>query len=368
MINRGIKVKGLPKFEERIITDNDTIKMLYDSNKTSVCFFRSTKVYPEYKCLIQITERCNFKCKHCFLSANNTGNQMDINKIERIVIPYFVTNKITKVTLTGGEPLVHCEIVRIINSFTSNGIDVTVCSNGSLISKHLIESINDLGKVKFNISLHGFTEESFAKFEENASSSSLDCILENLRLLSQYSLLKGILVTPNEYATIDEYIELCEFSKCIGAKYVLFNPLSEYGRGIDAKVISYGSNKLNALREATSKFIDQTFEVIYVRFPNIGKSLTRCNCKSILYLFENGDISICPYMVFGTSNSNSRYKREQFILGNIFNTDEAISDLLSKYQLPTGNVDNYDEIYKRGCMAIKIAKGKTIEAFDQEMM
>ena len=361
-------MKKLPKCEERKTTDNDTIEMLYDSNKASVCFFRSTRVYPEYKCLIQITERCNFKCKHCFLSANNAGNQMDINKIEKIVIPYFVKSQITKVTLTGGEPLVHCEIVRIINSFADHGIDVTICSNGSLISKHLIESITDLSKVKFNISVHGFTEESFTKFEENTSSSSLDLILKNLRLLSQYDLLKGILVTPNEYATIDEYIELCEFAKCIGAKYVLFNPLSEYGRGIGAKGISYDSTKLSALKKATSRFIDQNFDVIYIRFPNTGKGITRCNCKSILYLFQNGDISICPYMVFGTSNFNSQYQREQFILGNIYNTNETIGDLISKYQLPISNAGNNDEIYKKGCMAIKIAKGMNIEALDQEMM
>ena len=51
------------------------------------------------------------------------------------------------------------------------------------------------------------------------------------RAIGERGLLKGVLVTPNTLAAVEEYDELCEYARTCGAEYVLMNPLSSMGRG-----------------------------------------------------------------------------------------------------------------------------------------
>lgn len=346
---------------------DETVEKLYNDTETSACFFRSTVRVPNRKCLIQITEKCNFKCKHCFLSANETGDQISLDRIKKTIIPFCVNNRINKITLTGGEPLVHPDSVAIINSFIESEIQVTVCTNGSLISDGFLKKIVDLSKVTFNVSLDAFSQKSFDLFRVNEMQSSFKKIISNIQLLGKLNILKGILVTPNIYVSIEEYYELCQFAKKCGAKYVLMNPLSEFGRGADKNSLGYTKEKLIELREKTNRLMDDSFEMVYIRFPNNGKKLSQCKYGKVLYLFTGGDLAICPYMVFACANPDSKYKKSDFILTNIFQKESNLNDCLKKYSLPQKKQNtkfDCNEECGRGCKAIVIANGNYLDECD----
>lgn len=100
----------------------------------------------------------------------------------------------------------HPDSVAIINSFIKSEIQVTVCTNGSLISDGFLKKIVDLSKVTFNVSLDAFSQKSFDLFRVNEMQSSFKKIISNIQLLSKLNILKGILVTPNIYVPIGKYI------------------------------------------------------------------------------------------------------------------------------------------------------------------
>lgn len=346
------------------------VERLYDKDVASVCFFRTTVKEPYKKCLIQITEKCNFRCKHCFLSADGRGKQLSLEQIEKNVIPFCVKNKISKVTLTGGEPLVHPECISVINMFLTAGIRVTVCTNGSLLTEELLRKVIDLKKIKFNVSLDSFSQRAFDLFRVNKMEGAFENILMNIELLSRYHVLNGILVTPNIYVSIEEYYNLCEFAKKCGAKYVLMNPLSEFGRGVEDDVLGYSREDLIMLREKTQKLIDASFEVVYIRFPNVGKELSRCQYGKVTYLFTDGSIAVCPYMVFACENSNSKYDKKDFIVANIFEEQCNLQECLDKYTLPVIQRTNSficPNECSRGCKAIIIANGHYLDECDKIM-
>ena len=60
--------------------------------------------------------------------------------------------------------------------------------------------------------------------------------------------------------------------------------------------------------------------MVYIRFPNNGKKLSQCKYGKVLYLFTDGDLAICPYMVFACANPDSKYKKSDFIFQSIFTT------------------------------------------------
>ena len=54
-----------------------------NENYCAACYFRTVAEYPNRKCLIQLTERCNLHCEHCFVSAENRGKMIDFDKFKK---------------------------------------------------------------------------------------------------------------------------------------------------------------------------------------------------------------------------------------------------------------------------------------------
>lgn len=101
--------------------------------------------------------------------------------------------------------------------------------------------------------------------------SAFDKAIDNIRLLGEYKLLQGILVTPNNLAEPKEYAEICKFAVANGATYVLMNPLSSMGRGVKSENKLRSSNKImEMVRKITQPYSNQ-IQIVYVRFPNNQK-------------------------------------------------------------------------------------------------
>lgn len=292
---------------------------VYTTSECAACYFRSAADYPSKKSLLQITERCNLHCKHCFVSSVCNGRDMDLDLVLNKIIPEFVKNNISKVTLTGGEPFVYPHLSEVVEALRNNGISVCICTNASLITLEFINMIKKFGGIHFNVSLDGFSNRSHGKFRGNDSAELFDNILTNIKLLGNENMLNGILVTPNIYASIEEYKEICKFAKENNAKYVLFNPLSEFGRGEKSVTLSYTEQQMIDLRKAVEGYSDSNFETVFIRFPNTNSiPLNKCPAGDIIYIFTNGDIAYCPYMVFAAKNSSSIYDYQDFVMGNVF--------------------------------------------------
>lgn len=340
-------------------------RKLYLDEQLPVCFFRNTLEPPYRKALLQITERCNFRCEHCFVSAEQQGEEMDFAQIKDHVIPYFLRNNVVQVTLTGGEPLCHKKFDEIVTAFTQKNIRLTICSNGYALHEGWIKQLSCNPLVLFNVSMDGFSAKSYGKFRGEGNLDLFPKAIENIKLLAKFKLLKGILCTPNNYSSVEEYVQLCEFAKSIGASYVLMNPLSELGRGATSKHLVFTREGLTEIQNATKSLQSENFQLSYIRFPSIGTCENQCHYGEVLYVFTNGDISVCPYMTFATDNEKSRYSSEDFRLCNIFTDENGLDYLLDEYRLP--DAEEEDKILHRGCLACKIAQGQELSGWDLEM-
>lgn len=345
---------------------------IYSEEYCAACYFRTIAEYPQRKCLIQLTEKCNLCCEHCFVSANNTGQEMDIQKIKDIILPQLLKNNIAKVTLTGGEPFVYPQLLDVVELLIANHIAVSICTNATLITESFLEHFDSSENLHFNVSLDGFSVSSHGRFRGNQSLDLYNRIINNIKLLGNKGLLNGVLVTPNIYSSVQEYVELCKFAKTCHAKYVLMNPLSQFGRGEKTINLAFDNQQMNELRQATKKFNDNDMEMVYIRFPNSEKKpLSECVAGKVMYIFTNGDIAFCPYMVFAAKDFGSRYDAKDFILGNIFAKNFSWEKSLNNYKFPV----NYNEVCldcdnqkcKKGCYAAKISHGSDLTKRDCDL-
>lgn len=345
------------------------------TDRTSSCYFRTAADDGVRKALVQIDERCNLHCAHCFVSATKAGNSMSHDDITAVLIPRLAECRVDRVTLTGGEPTIHPQFTGIVRAFRAAGMGVGVCTNATTLTDGQIGELAAAGGVHVNVSLDGFRAESHGRFRGDRDSFAVT--VATVRKLARAGLLQGLLCTPNSLAVDEEYRELCEFAIENGAAYVLMNPLSSMGRGVKSQGrLADSDEHMRRIHDLTSPFSGPDLEVVHIRFPNAdGLPLAGCEAGNIIYVFTGGAVTVCPYLVFAARTPQSRHDPGEFIVGNIL-TDPDICARLDAYSLgdryqpggnPTCRSCGIAGQCGKGCPAAVIASGERIGAVDAEV-
>lgn len=114
---------------------------------------------------ISVTDRCNYRCVYCMPECGiELLKHSEILSFDEIVeiTREAVKIGITKVRLTGGEPLVRKGIVDLVSMISKiEGInDLSMTTNGSLLTK-FAKSLKEAGLHRVNISLDSVDPEKF---------------------------------------------------------------------------------------------------------------------------------------------------------------------------------------------------------------
>ena len=104
-----------------------------------------------------ITGRCNYRCKHCYMSAPDAKfGELSHGQIMSIV-QQLIDCGVMEVSLTGGEPLVRKDFMQIVDALLAGGIAITtIYSNGKLVTDSLLDQLAQRGIYpEFNMSYDG---------------------------------------------------------------------------------------------------------------------------------------------------------------------------------------------------------------------
>jgi cyclic pyranopterin phosphate synthase len=117
---------------------------------------------------ISVTDRCNFRCVYCmpkdvFDSDYRFLPHADLLTFEEIarVAKIFVGRGVSKIRLTGGEPLLRRNIERLVEMLAKLGTrDLTLTTNGALLAKKA-RSLADAGLTRVTVSLDSLDDATF---------------------------------------------------------------------------------------------------------------------------------------------------------------------------------------------------------------
>lgn len=104
-----------------------------------------------------ITGRCNYRCKHCYMSAPDAKmGELDHDTVMGMV-QQLIDCGVMEVSLTGGEPLVRKDFLEIVDALLAGGITITtIYSNGKLVTDALLDALDRRGiHPEFNMSFDG---------------------------------------------------------------------------------------------------------------------------------------------------------------------------------------------------------------------
>ena len=133
---------------------------------------------------ISLTEKCNLRCDYCMpeegIELAPRASLMTANEIYEIA-KLFVENGVTKIRLTGGEPLVRKDFKEIITQLAKLPVEIAITTNGILLDKYLplFVKLNILNITVSIDSLHA------KKFNFITKRNYFERVWENIQLLKQ---------------------------------------------------------------------------------------------------------------------------------------------------------------------------------------
>ncbi|HUV55345.1 MAG TPA: GTP 3',8-cyclase MoaA [Candidatus Krumholzibacteriaceae bacterium] len=109
---------------------------------------------------ISLTQRCNFNCFFCHQEGEHSpGEELTADEIEAAV-SVAAELGITKVKLTGGEPLLREDVVEIVRRIAPYVEEVSMTTNASLLDEKAY-SLKEAGLRRVNVSLHTLNPDGF---------------------------------------------------------------------------------------------------------------------------------------------------------------------------------------------------------------
>lgn len=312
----------------------------------------------------EITSKCNGKCSYCYNNSSQDGRHIPVETIMDTMKQAYQINPNMSFVFSGGEPLLHPNLLEILNFANVHNLNSTVITNASLIgAKSFALALN-----KCNIQV---TLESLNQKEHDLIRGL--CSFDNIRNLQKtipnVFKLKRILRVNLTRNNIEYIKEFAEFAIKNEFNVLSFGFLVKQGRGQNSTdIIDYEDDReiwTNTIKEI--KKISKLYgeKLIVERkncYPKVGCELTYLKNPSMAVRIDaEGYVFPCLY-----------FFDKQHSIGNIL--DKSLADILKGESfLALVNVllhrENnilsckqciWDKQCRKGCPALAYSKYKTI--------
>ena len=131
---------------------------------------------------LSVTDRCDLRCAYCMPERMTFLPRAEVLTLEELhkVALAFIARGVTKIRLTGGEPLVRrdmMELVRALGRELGNGLEeLTLTTNGTRLAE-FADDLRAAGVERVNVSLDTIDRDLFAKLTRR---DSLPQVLEGI--------------------------------------------------------------------------------------------------------------------------------------------------------------------------------------------
>lgn len=157
---------------------------------------------------LELTHRCNLKCRHCYQYAAKAG-EMSTSEWTGI-IEQLAESGCLFLALTGGEPLLRKDLFDIIYAAYERNFAVTLQTNATLLSEQDIRRLGRLTTLRVDVSIYGAKPETHDFMTREQGSFAR--IRRNLELLKENEvpiILKAVICDFN-LPEVEEIVKLAD--------------------------------------------------------------------------------------------------------------------------------------------------------------
>ena len=185
---------------------------------------------------VSVTDRCDLRCFYCMAEDMTFLPKADLLTLEELdrLCSAFIARGVTKLRLTGGEPLVRRNVMSLVRSLsrhlTSGALrELTMTTNGTQLARFASE-LADCGIRRINVSLDTLDA---AKFRAITRWGELDQVLAGIEAARAAGLAVKINAVALKNLNEDEIPSLIEWAHGSGMALTLIEvmPMGEIGAG-----------------------------------------------------------------------------------------------------------------------------------------
>ncbi len=307
----------------------------------------------EKKVIWEVTNFCNYKCKHCCAGASivDTSKELKLDDFKRI-LKELEKYGIKEIYFSGGEPFSRKDMIDIVSEAVKLGISCNISTNGSLIDNKIARQLKSLGINKVHISLDSHKESIFNDFR---GGKYFIPTIKAIKLLKEHDIYVrvGTVIWSGNINDIDEMIRYLEN---LNVDEIVFNWLVKVGR-----------SKNNEGIFVDIDLFDQTVEKIKNKKSKIKISMHRknkyCNTDEIcpggedfFYINPQGYVSPCSWI----NKLDPKYCSKMSL------KDHSFEEIIKCNEINEFNKmkRNRNKDYKSGCPAICLERNGSYNSKD----
>lgn len=175
---------------------------------------------------ISITDTCNLRCKYCMPNGYVPKNDTLSNDDFLTIIEALSELSVTKIRLTGGEPLINDNILELTKRIgkIEKITDLCITTNAINLSKYA-KTLKENGVNKLNISIDTFNDEKFREF----TGGDLSSVISGIKLALELDFIVKLNIVLIDGLNDDEIETFCNLTKeyPIDVRFIELMPLGE---------------------------------------------------------------------------------------------------------------------------------------------
>jgi|SRR5581483_8296855 len=169
---------------------------------------------------ISVTDRCNFRCTYCmpkevfghdyrFLDRRELLDFEEITRVARAAVELGVT----KLRITGGEPLIRRDVEELIAMLARLPVEVTLTTNASLLPRKA-QPLADAGLARITVSLDAMDDATFRRM--NDVDFPVERVLEGIEAAKAAGLPVKVNCVVKRGVNEDQVVEMARFFRGTG--------------------------------------------------------------------------------------------------------------------------------------------------------
>ena len=230
---------------------------------------------------LQITSKCNLHCRHCLWSEFPI-TELNYDRI-KIILSDFKKLGGFLIGITGGEPLLHKDIFKILEFCRNLDFQITVSTNGLLINNQTINNFKRSKIARIIVSVDGSKES----HEYIRGKNTFKKTINNIKSMIRNNIEVAVRMMYYE-KNIPYYRRFRDFCQNLGVKSLITAPVTNMGRANRNKELLLSKEKL---KQYYNCGYDQSI------FPKECNLKIACRVgKESIYISSEGDVYPCPLL------------------------------------------------------------------------
>lgn len=187
--------------------------MLNNKNETPALVDRFGRTVDYIR--LSVTDRCDFRCVYCMAEDMTFLPHKQVLSLEELeqVAAAFVGLGVKKIRLTGGEPLVRRDAIKLIRAVGALDVELAITTNGSQLVQ-MAADLKEAGVDRLNISIDSLKED---KFKEMTRTGKLPQVMAGIKAavdagFQRIKLNAVVMKGRND----DEVLDLVEYARSSG--------------------------------------------------------------------------------------------------------------------------------------------------------